>query len=77
MDGYQIALIVVAVVSAILGGRLRHFVNLLRQSGELLTCIADALEDRKLTKEKLSQILREARDVSEAWANIMNIVKGK
>ena len=35
MDAYQIAFIVVSVVLAIVGGRLKHILNLLRQSGDL------------------------------------------
>ena len=75
MDGVQIALIVVAIVCAVLGGVVKHFVNVIRQSGELLTKIADALEDRKLSKTELIDIMKEAKDVGDAFAKVMSLIK--
>ena len=77
MDNYQIALIVVGILSVVLGGFLKHFVNLVRQSGELLTYIANAFEDGALTKKEFLGILKEAKDVAEAWALIMNAIMKK
>jgi len=77
MSGYEIALIVVAVLVAILGGLLKHFVNLIRQSGELLTEVADAFEDGKFTKKELVDILKEAKDVADAWTKIVSLVLKK
>ncbi len=75
MEPFQIAFIVVTVVAAVLGAKLRHFVNLLRQGGELLTSMADALEDRKLTKAEFIRILKEAKDVMDAWGKVLSIIR--
>ena len=74
MSPYEIALIVVAIVAGILGGLLKHFVNLIRQSGELLTGVADAFEDGKLTKKELVAILKEAKDVADAWGKVLKAI---
>jgi len=77
MNGYEIALIVMVVVVAILGGLLKHFVNLIRQSGELLTYIADAFENGVLTKQELLGIMKEAKDVADAWSKLISSILKK
>ena len=77
MQGSEIALIVVTIVAVVLGGFLKHFVNLLHQTGELLTRAAEAFEDGKITKKEFIDILKEAQDVAEAWTKIIALVLKK
>ena len=77
MNGYEIGLIVAAIALAIMGGLLKHFVNLIRQSGELLTNVADAFADGKVTKVELVGILKEAKDVGDVWIKIVSLCTRK
>lgn len=67
MDGYEIAVIVVAVLGIVFGGvfalKWKQAVNLLRELGEAFTHTAEALEDKKLTKDEAVKCLKEWKDV--------------
>lgn len=75
MDGFQIAMIVLAVATSILGFRLRHLVSLFKESGEFLSAIGGALEDGKVTKDELTKILKEARDAAEAFHRVVAVMR--
>ena len=77
MNWETIALLVVTIGLAVAGGLIKHFVNLLHESGELLTQTAEAFEDGKLTKKEFVAILKEAKDVADAWAKIVGLILKK
>jgi hypothetical protein len=47
-----------------------------KEVGELLVTVAGAIEDGKVTKEELDQIVKEAKDIPEAIKAVSK-VKGK
>jgi len=56
VSGFLIGLAVVTPIVLKLKG-------ILREVGELLTELADALEDGKITKQEISEIVDEAQDI--------------
>jgi len=69
MSGYEIALIVLGILTLILGGKLRAVV---KESKEFFQAVEDALADRTLTRTELTGIIKEAKDVATAMKILLN-----
>jgi hypothetical protein len=71
MDGVQIALIVVSVISAVFGVRWRHFKVLLKELAEAITAVSSAVEDDKISVAEAQKVLKEVRDVISAARKLL------
>ncbi len=71
MDGWTIAVIVMGLILAFAGGYIK---KLMGEIKELFAVIETALEDKKITKEELSQIVKEAKDVKDAALEIADLI---
>lgn len=72
MSGYEIALIVLAIVTLILGGKLRAVV---KESREFFAVVEEALKDNKITRAELTAIVKEAKDVGTAVRVIIKAIR--
>ena len=63
MSIYEIIILVLMIVLAIAGGKLRAVI---KEAHELLDVVDDALADNKISQAELSQIVKEAKDVGTA-----------
>jgi len=62
---------VLGIVALICGIRWKQVANLLKQTGELLLVVADAMEDDKISKDEVASILKESVDVVSAVKKLM------
>lgn len=76
MEWYIIVTIVLIIAGAIWGIK-RHIANLLKESGEMLTVIGEAVEDGKVTLDEAIAIMKEANDVRAAFLAIIALIRGK
>ena len=74
MDGYQIALVIVAILLLIASGYIKKLVG---QMKELVDVVSQALEDDEITKEELAQIIKEAKDVKDVVVEIAQLLISK
>ena len=67
----EAAALLVSAIAAILAGITGLFytraVRTFKEAGEFLTTLSLALEDKRITREELAQIIREGRDIFRAW----------
>lgn len=63
----MIASAAAVLVSGILGLVYTRAVRTFRETGEFLTALGMALEDNRLTRDELAQIIREGRDIFSVW----------
>lgn len=75
MEWYEIVGIVFIVAGIACGGLAVHLSNLLKQSGEVLTALGEALEDGTITKKEAVRILKEANDVKDAFAKLLFVIR--
>lgn len=69
-SGEAIALFIsaaAALVSGMSGLLYSKAVKTFRQTGEFLSALGSALEDNRLTRDELAQIIREGRDIFNIW----------
>ncbi len=71
MDGFQIALIVVGVLTVFLGGYAK---KVAKEAKEFFGAIEIALNDGKITKEELAEIIKEGNDVKTAILEIAQLI---
>jgi len=71
MSGFEIALIVLAIVTLIMGGKLRAVV---KESREFFSAVEDALADNKITRAELTRIVKEAKDVGVASRELIGLI---
>ncbi len=77
MDWQYIVGIIIFIILAVLATRGIILSKTLKESGELLTVIGQALEDGTITSEEVSQILKEANDVKAAFLGMVTLIKSK
>jgi predicted metal-binding transcription factor (methanogenesis marker protein 9) len=78
MDWYQIVIFVLGVILVIVGiVKTKQAAKVITETGELLTVIGQALEDGKVTREEITQIVKEAQDVKTAIQELINLIKNK
>ena len=58
---------VLAAAADAMGIMFRRVSQTLREAGEFLSTLGAAIEDRKLTREELVNIIREGRDIFAVW----------
>ena len=75
MDWQVIAGIVLVIVVVGLGAYLRHFAKLLKETGEFLIALSDAIEDGRITPDEASKLLREAKDTKNAFIELVRLIQ--
>ncbi len=67
----EVAALLVSAFAAFLAGITGLFytraVRTFKEAGEFLTTLSLALDDKRITREELAQIIREGRDIFRAW----------
>ena len=58
---------VVAVIGGALGIAFKRVSHTFKEVGEFLTALGSALEDQRLTREELADIINEGRDIFAIW----------
>jgi len=76
MEWYFILSIVLTIIGTIWGVK-RHIANLMKESGEVLTVLGKAMEDGDITSEEAAEILKEAKDVFDAWTVLLAKIRSK
>ena len=71
MDWSQITLIVLVVLLLLCGGFIKR---LTKEIKDLVDCFSIAIEDKNITSEELSTIIKEAKDVSSIIVEIIQLV---
>ena len=56
-----------AVGAGIAGVLFTRIAGTLRETGEFLAALGFALDDRKITREELASIVKEAKDIFQVW----------
>jgi len=74
MNWELIATIVLTVLLIAMGG---HIKLLMKEMKELISAITLAIEDKKVTREELKVIVKEATDVRRVIVSIMELVSRK
>ena len=62
-----IASAVLALVAGGLGVKYKKALLTIKEVGEFIKVLTDALEDDKLTKTELKQIAKEGKDIIDVW----------
>jgi len=67
----EVAALALSAVLTVMGGALgivfRRISLTFKEAGEFMTELGTALEDSRLTREELSAIIREGRDIFAVW----------
>jgi len=67
----EVAALVLSAVLTVVGGALgvlfRRISRTFKEAGEFMTELGNALEDHRLTREELSGIIKEGRDIFAVW----------
>ncbi len=67
----EVAALALSAGLAVLGGALGilfgRISRTFREAGEFLTVLGEAIEDRRLTREELSAVISEGRDIFAVW----------
>jgi len=63
MDWQIIVPIILGVVAIVFGVKWHQVASLLKETGEALITTSEAMEDKKITKDEVVQILKEWADV--------------
>lgn len=74
MQWYMWVTIILSFALGIGGGLLTRFVAALRESGEFLIDVADALEDGKITRTEQTQLIRSYGEAQGAWGGVVMAV---
>ena len=74
MDGYAIATIVLTVLLIAAGGYIKLLAKELK---ELISTVALAIEDKKVTRAELKAIIKEASDVKAIIVELARLVTWK
>jgi Mg2+/Co2+ transporter CorB len=59
--------VVLAIGAGILGVLFTRVSRTLKEAGDFLTVLGNALEDKRITREELAGIVKEGRDIFEVW----------
>lgn len=70
MEWYMWLTIGLGIACAISGGLLAYFVVALRETSEFLSCVADAIEDGKITKTEAGGLIKAWLEAQSAWARV-------
>lgn len=71
MEWYLWLTLGLSIACAVCGGLLAYLTAAIRETGEFLICVADALEDGKVTKDEAGELVREWTEAQSAWAKVM------
>ena len=67
----EVVALALSVVLTILGGALglafRRISRTFKEAGEFMTTLGIALEDKRLTREELTGIIKEGKDIFAVW----------
>ena len=58
---------VLTVLGGLLGLGYRKVSRTLKETGEFMTTLGDALEDKRLTREEMTAIIKEGKEVFAIW----------
>ena len=67
----EILTIVLALLSTFLGAKYRKAKQVMKELAEAMNKTYKALEDDKITKEELKQVIKEWKDVLEIWRDLL------
>lgn len=67
----KILTIVLALLSTFLGAKYRKAKRIMKELAEAMNKTYKALEDDKITKEELKQVIKEWKDVLEIWRDLL------
>ncbi len=70
LTGEVLALIastLLALVGGVLGLIFRKISRTFKEAGEFMTTLGTAIDDRRITRDELGQIIKEGRDVFAVW----------
>lgn len=73
MEWTDIALIVVAVLLILAGGYIKR---LTKEIKELVDVFSEAIADKKITREELKSIIKEANDIKATAWEIISAISG-
>lgn len=76
MEWYFILTIALTIFGTIWGVK-KHIAKLMKEGGEVLTVFGEAMEDGEITSEEAAEILKEAKDVMDAWAGLVAKLKSR
>lgn len=71
MEWYMWLTLGLSIAAGITGGLLAYFVTAIRETGEFLICVADAIEDGKITKTEAGGLIKAWTEAQSAWAKVM------
>ncbi len=67
----EVLALVVSTLLAILGGAMglvfRKISRTFKEAGEFMTTLGTAIEDQRITRDELANIIKEGRDVFRVW----------
>lgn len=67
----EVLALIASTVLALAGGALglifRKISRTFKEVGEFMTTLGTAIEDRRITRDELAQIIKEGRDVFKVW----------
>ena len=76
MDWQEIVYIVITILALVFGGKFwlkwKHMTDVFKELGEAFTKTSKALEDKKLTKDEMRQLLNEWMDVANVIMVLLN-----
>ncbi len=58
---------IIAVLGGMFGMMFRKVTRTFKEVGEFMAAVGNALEDQKLTREELTAIIKEGKDIFEVW----------
>ena len=67
----EILAIVLALLSIYFGSKYRKAKRIMKELAEAMDKTYKALEDDKVTKEELKQVIKEWKDVLEIWRDLL------
>ncbi len=70
LTGEALALFVSGIAALLFGAfgvMFKKIVRTFKETGEFLTVLGEALDDHRLNREELAEIIREGREIFEIW----------
>jgi hypothetical protein len=58
---------IMTLLFGVFGIMFKKVIRTFKETGEFLTTLGTALEDQRLNREELSEIIREGREIFEVW----------
>lgn len=58
---------ILTLLCGVLGIMFKKIIRTFKETGEFLTTLGTALDDQRLNREELAEIIKEGRDIFEVW----------